>query len=306
MRAQSVRAVRAVEIGVTDLENAVRFFTGVWNLEPVTRAPDAVDFRGTSAFRHILAVRRAARVAVERIVLDAADCDSVDAIHERVRGAGVASPAPPRALNWGGGAYGFGCRDPEGRSFAVVCNIADHAGAADRPDRPRKISHVNLNCANNDATFAFMRSALGFRLSDQTKQFRFLNCNRDHHSMVIGFNQDATLNHIAFEMPESDSVMRGIGRMRDHGYPVEWGPGRHGPGDNVFAYFCVPEELPLEYTSEMEQVGEHHNPRMPEHWVWPPGRVDQWGITPGPSARVKRAQSLFRCSPDGYRLDRSI
>jgi catechol 2,3-dioxygenase len=36
-----------------------------------------------------------------------------------------------------------------------------------------------------------------------------------------------TLNHVVFEMPDSDSVMRGIGRMKDSGYPVEWGPGRH-------------------------------------------------------------------------------
>jgi catechol 2,3-dioxygenase-like lactoylglutathione lyase family enzyme len=303
MRPQSVGAVRAVEIGVTDLGTAVRFFTDVWNLEPVARGSDWVDFRGTSAFRHILTVRRAGRVAIERIVLDAGDSDVVDAVHERVLGTNAAVDGRPRALAWGGGAYGFGCRDPEGRSYAVVSGIADYNDAADRPDRPRKISHLNLNCAKNDATFAFMRDAFGFRLSDETKQFRFLNCNRDHHSMVIGFNQDATLNHIAFEMPETDSVMRGIGRMRDHGYPVEWGPGRHGPGNNVFAYFCGPEEIPLEYTSEMQQVGEDHTLRMPEHWVWPPGRVDQWGITPGPSARVKRAQSLFRCSPDGYRVE---
>jgi catechol-2,3-dioxygenase len=303
IKAQSVRAVRSVEIGVTDLGNAIRFFTDVWNLEPVTRSPDVIDFRGTSAFHHILTLRRATQVQVERVILDAPDPDRVNSIHHRVRELGAPVDGLPRPLNWPGGAYGFGCCDPEGRSFAVVCDVADHTDAADRADRPRKISHLNLNCANNELTFAFMRDAFGFRLSDQTKQFRFLNCDSDHHSMVIGFNKEATLNHIAFEMPESDSLMRGIGRMRDQGYPVEWGPGRHGPGHNVFAYFCGPEELPLEYTSEMQQVGEDHTPRMPEDWVWPPGRLDHWGITPGPSARVKGAQNLFRFSSEGYRLD---
>jgi catechol 2,3-dioxygenase-like lactoylglutathione lyase family enzyme len=304
MSEYSVRAVRAVEFGVTDIPAAVRFFTEVWNLVPMSRGADVVALRGTCAFHHILKLRRAPQAGLIRIFLDAGDRATTGALYERVRSAGAIVDGPPSGLAWDGGGYGFGCRDPEGRSFIVLCDVADHSDSLDRPDRPRKISHVNLNCADNETTYAFMRDGFGFRLSDQTKQFRFLRCNNDHHSVVIGFNQDATLNHVAFEMPDSDSVMRGIGRMRDHGYPVEWGPGRHGPGNNVFAYFCGPEELPLEYTSEMQQVGEDHQPRMPEHWGWPPGRVDRWGITPGPTARMKRAQTLFRCSPDGFRLDR--
>jgi catechol 2,3-dioxygenase len=302
MKGSRVRAVRAVEFAVTDLNTATRFFDGVWNLSLVTEGDGFAELRGTCAFRSILTLRRAARAGVIRIVLDGGDRATTDNLYEQVCAAGGVVDGTPRALDWPGGAYGFGCRDPEGRSYAIVCDVSDHADAGDQPDRPRKISHVNLNCADNERSFAFLRDGLGFRLADQTRQFRFLSCSEDHHSIVIGFNQDATLNHVAFEMPDNDSTMRGIGRMRDHGYPVEWGPGRHGPGNNVFAYFCGPEELPLEYTSEMQQIGADHQPRSPDEWVWPPGRVDQWGITSGPTARVKRAQTLFRCSPDGYRL----
>ncbi|MGN6570679.1 MAG: VOC family protein [Pseudolabrys sp.] len=303
MTKQSVRAVRAVELGVSDLTRAARFFTEVWGLTPVASGGDAVQLRGTGAFHHIVSLRRAPVTGLIRIVLDAAVRAAVDALYAQVRDAGAPADAAPRALPGHGGGYGFGCQDPEGRGYAIVCGLADHADAADAPDRPRKISHVNLNCADNEASFAFLRDALGFRLADETKQHRFLNCNTDHHSLVLGFNDAATLNHVAFEMPDLDSVMRGVGRMRDHGYPVEWGPGRHGPGNNVFAYFCGPEELPLEYTSEMEQVTAAHRPRPREAWGWPRGRVDHWGITPGPSARMKRAQSLFRCAKDGWRLD---
>jgi catechol 2,3-dioxygenase len=105
-------------------------------------------------------------------------------------------------------------------------------------------------------------------------------------------------------MPDLEAVMRGIGRMRDHGHGVEWGPGRHGPGHNVFAYFCGPEDLPLEYTGEMQQVSDDFVPsRKPEQWTWPAGRLDHWGLTAGPSARVKAAQARFQFSETGYRLD---
>lgn len=304
MPGASVRAVRGVDLAVTDLKTAERFFTDVWNLETVAAAGDAVWLRATGAFHHVLTLREGPRTGLIRIVLDAQDRATVDMLHAQVGKSGRPTDGAPRPLARPGEGYGFGFQDPEGRNFAVMCDVADHKDVADRPDRPRKISHVNLNCADNEATFAFLRDTLGFRLSDTTRQFRFIRCNADHHSLVIGFNDDATLNHIAFEMPDMDSVMRGCGRMRDHGYPIEWGPGRHGPGNNTFAYFCGPEELPLEYTGEMQQVDETHVVRGPKDWTWPPGRVDQWGIMPGPTARVKRAQSLFRFIPDGHRLER--
>jgi hypothetical protein len=120
--------------------------------------------------------------------------------------------------------------------------------------------------------------------------------------MVMAFGGGPTLNHIAFEMPNIDSVMRGAGRMRDHGYPIEWGPGRHGPGNNVFCYFVGPEETPIEYTGEMMQVDEQYRTGTPTDWVWPPRRVDRWGVSDFPSARVHRAQTLLRFSDDGFRI----
>ena len=301
----SVTAVRSVDLAVQDLDAARRFFTEVWHLTEVGSDGGIVYLRATGPHFHALSLRAApaARAGLVRIVMQADDRRAVDAIFEQVTRSGAGTDGAPRILHTPGGGYGFGFADPEGRNLAVVCGVSDHADHSPQPDRPTKLSHVNLNCRNNDATFGFFRDVLGFRLSDQTRQFRFIRCNADHHSLVLGFNDNANLNHIAFEMPDLDSVMRGIGRMRDHGYPVEWGPGRHGPGNNVFAYFCGPGELPIEYTGEMMQVSDNYRVGMPQDWTWPPGRLDHWGITPGPSARVKAAQALFQFTPDGYRLD---
>ena len=98
------------------------------------------------------------------------------------------------------------------------------------------------------------------------------------------------LNHVAFTMAGWEAVMRASGRMVDAGFPIGWGPGRHGPGDNVFSYFVDPFGFVLEYTAEVEQVGEDHVARGPAHWTWPPGRTDQWGIAPPKSAACKAAQ----------------
>jgi catechol 2,3-dioxygenase len=102
------------------------------------------------------------------------------------------------------------------------------------------------------------------------------------------------LNHVAFMMPELESVMLASGRMIGHGFPMGWGVGRHGPGNNVFAYFVDPFGFVIEYTAEVLQVGEYYQPHGPDYWVWPPARTDQWGIAPPKSESVKQAQLAIR------------
>ena len=140
----------------------------------------------------------------------------------------------------------------------MVCDVADHKDSTVVPDRPIKITHVNLNSAKADTAYRFYIDALGFKLSDKSDMFYFMRCNSDHHSILIAKMSAPTLNHISFEMMDIDSVMRGAGRLNDHGYPIEWGPGRHGAGSNMFCYFAGPEELPIEYTTDVEQVDDSY------------------------------------------------
>jgi catechol 2,3-dioxygenase-like lactoylglutathione lyase family enzyme len=298
-----VRALRSVDLGFSDLDQALRFFTEVWYLTPVGASGGVHYLRATGAFHHILTLRRMARPALIRMALDAADRATVDALHAQVVAYGLKTIDPPGKLRQPHGDYGFGFKDPEGRNIAIVCGVKDHADAADRPDRPRKLSHVNVNAGDSEATFRCYRDALGFTLTDTTQRLRFLSCNSDHHSMVLGFTGGATLNHIAFELPDLESVMRGAGRMRDDGRAIEWGPGRHGPGNNVFCYFLGPEDMPLELTAEMQQVDARHRAKTAEQWTWAPGRLDHWGISAAPSERIETAGLSIHFTDDGYRLD---
>ena len=89
-------------------------------------------------------------------------------------------------------------------------------------------------------------------------------------------------------MGDLESVLRGSGRMIDAGFPIAWGVGRHGPGDNVFAYFIDPVGFVIEYTAEVLQVDDDYKFKGPSEWVWPPGRTDQWGIAPPKAQHVTR------------------
>ena len=297
-----IRGVRSVELVVSNLDEAARFYETVWSLAPVAASNEARHFRGTGAYHHVLGLHGGTQPAVVRIAFDVADRAGVDALYENVSATG-AKPGKPAKLTTAGGGYGFACKDPDGRNLAFVTDCADHADTADVPDRPRKIVHVNLNTVDFDGTLKFFTQALGFRVVDDNAPLWFLHCdNSDHCSIVLCKMNLPTLNHIAFEMPEFNSVMRGMGRMKDSGYPIEWGPGRHGPGNNVFAYFCGPDEVPLEYAAEVLQIDDGYQPRPSDYWKFKPGRSDQWGITQPRSPRYYRVQRLFGFTADGDQL----
>ena len=294
----SVRGIRCVDVAVGNLEETAGFYGGIWGLEEVARARSARYFRGTAHYHHIFALFERPKPALLRIIFDAADRAAVDDLHRAIVEAKVGAVEEPRQLTRPGGGYGFGFKDPEGRNLAVVCDVADHGDAGIKADRPIKITHVNLNSGAAAQTFPFYMDTLGFRLSDESELFYFLRCNNDHHAILLAKMTSPTLNHISFEMADLDSVMRGAGRLKDHGYPIEWGPGRHGAGQNIFCYFAGPEELPIEYTTDIEQVDDTYVPHGPEHWKWPPNRTDRWGITEPRSPRLKRIQELFRFTDD--------
>jgi catechol 2,3-dioxygenase-like lactoylglutathione lyase family enzyme len=164
-------------------------------------------------------------------------------------------------------------------------------------DLPVKLTHVVMNSADAEATADFAEAVLGFKVSDRTKGMVFVRCNTSHHSTAFARAGFTSLNHIAFEMNDLDAVMRGIGRLRDAGWTPAWGPGRHGPGDNVFAYFIAPFGAVVEFSTAVEIVPDDYRVGVPEDWTWPEGRIDQWGMSDKDMANLGVAERNFRYLP---------
>ena len=115
-----------------------------------------------------------------------------------------------------------------------------------------------LNSAEVEKQTAFFLDVLGFKWSDCTFMMDFVRCCSDHHSVAFARGNGPSLNHMAYEMPNIDGLMRGAGRVRKSGYEIMWGVGRHGPGNNVFSYFVEPNGFVTEYTTEVEQVDDNY------------------------------------------------
>ncbi|PXW97588.1 catechol 2,3-dioxygenase [Sphaerotilus hippei] len=287
-----IQALRSVALNVPDLARAEAFYTDIWRLRVVSRDAESLYLRGSGADHHLLSLHAAAALGIRHATLRARHAEALAAIAQATRAAGGRVLHETRASRDPAGGQALRIADPHGRVFHIVHGDAGHADTTDRPDVPQRLAHAVFNSHDVAATQRFMEQALGFRLADRTRIMAFMNCDRDHHTIALGDTDNDALNHIAFLMPAIDDVMRGGGRMGDAGYPIAWGPGRHGPGDNVFNYFIGPFGEVIEYTTEVEQIDDGHVAGAPGDWTWPPGRVDQWGIGP-PRPELKAAQ---RCT----------
>lgn len=275
--------LRSVEFELPDVSAACDFYSQVWGLAPVASAGDAIWLRGTGPDPYLLSLHRGERAAIRSMTFRAAPDTDLAAMQTAIGGAPQTPDEP------GAGAMIVG-RDAVGRAIRVVQDDALLAPLSSDPDRPERLAHVNINSDDVARDTAFFTEALGFTLTDRSKMMAFVRTNSDHHSVVIADAPVNTLNHVAFQLPGWEGVMRASGRMVDHRFPIGWGPGRHGPGNNVFAYFVDPFGFVIEYTADVLQVDDSYRVGTPEDWVWPEGRTDQWGIAPPKSSACKAAQ----------------
>ena len=289
-----VTALRSVDLGSPDLDRSVSFYCDVWGLSLVTQADGTVYLRATGSDHHVVALYQSERPELGAVTFRVARADDLDAIAANAASEGARLIRSPARNDAPDGGVMMAVRAPEGGVLRFVHGDISHAPAPSQGDRPERLAHVNLNSTDVDRSAAFYERALGFRSTDRSKAMAFVRCNSDHHAVVIADAKLDGLNHVAFLMPSLEAVMRGSGRMIDAGFPIAWGVGRHGPGDNVFSYFIDPVGTVIEYTAEVLQVDDSYVVRGPDHWIWPPGRTDQWGIAPPKADHVKSAQLSVR------------
>ena len=294
MTDKRVAALRSVEIGLPDVAAAEAFYTQTWGLSVVARQGTSVYLRGTGADHHLLALHAQDKPEVLAVTFRATSATALDELAALAVQQGGTVLTPRAVVQEPGGGECVVLRDPQGRILRFVWGDVQHTDTAENKYKPIRLAHAVLNSHSVAAGLPFYENALGFKLSDRTRIMAFIRIpmvpSGDHHSIALADADNDCLNHIAFVMPDLDAVMKGGGRMKDAGYPIHWGPGRHGPGNNLFNYFLGPGDFAIEYTAEVSQVDDTYRTGQPEDWKWPPGRIDHWGISAMPSVELKAAQ----------------
>ena len=293
-----VSHLRSVALNVPDLAVAEAFFTQVWHLDVVAQDPNGTYLRGTGTDHHLISLHpQPGPASVRHVSLRVHNAQALEQAAQAALKAGARVLGPAAALNDPAGGVGLSLVDGHGRVYQLVHGDTTHPQGTQVADKPIRLAHAVLNTHDVPASQTFLEQVLDFSLSDRTRIMAFMRCNSDHHSIAFGDTDNDALNHIAFLMPDLESVMRGGGRLKDAGHPIEWGPGRHGPGNNAFNYFIGPFGIVVEYTAEVQQIDDSYSAGQPQDWKWPTGRVDQWGISKPPSDALKQAQRAVLFAP---------
>jgi catechol 2,3-dioxygenase-like lactoylglutathione lyase family enzyme len=184
--------------------------------------------------------------------------------------------AAPRDLD---GVRGIETKDPDGnhiRLHEVIDRAGEHLGDGAR--RPIRYQHATLGTSDLEAMLAFYTERLGFRLSDMMgDEFGWLRSSADHHTLGVVRSGRHGLDHFSFDVSGWGDLLTWCDRLSAQGVDVTWGPGRHGPGNNLFIMFDDPAGNHIELSAEMEQFHDDHVEHPVRHWRPVPRSINLWG-----------------------------
>ncbi|QOS89162.1 VOC family protein [Peribacillus sp. JNUCC41] len=284
--------LRHISMITPNFDDQAEFYEKVWGLDrvDVPEEENTVYFRGAGPEHHILSLHKGEKRGLHHIAFGMVDKNAVDRAAGILQSKGVRIIEPAGYLDEAGAGYGLRFIDPENRVIELSAWVEVQTSIWSKKNvDPVKLNHVVMNTKNLDMIVEFYTDVLGFKVTDWSEhQMSFLRCNRKHHS--IAFNQDehASVNHIAYEVDSVDELMRGISNVRKAGLSELWGPGRHGPGDNIFCYFQDPGGFVMEYTCYLETIEDEAEWRA-RVWKRVPHLMDQWGIAGPPKPEARKA-----------------
>ena len=287
-----IRDIRHVGLLSPAIWSHTGYYLDVWGLLSVGEDRQARYFRAASTGRHVLSLHPADRRGLHHLAFSLYGREAVDAAAAELERRGTSIVTPPGDLDEPGGGYGLRFLDPENRCIELSAGVAEHPnGRSSENVAPRGLCHVGLNTRWFEQTVAFYVDFLGFRVSDWIEdRMAFLRCGRRHHVIVFSRADYPSVNHVAYVMANVDDVMKGISKLRVRGHEPAWGPGRHGPGNNVFCYYRDPAGYVNEFSSDIERI-EDEAAHEPAVWKRAPETADVWGTAGAPGPDVRKAMA---------------
>jgi catechol-2,3-dioxygenase len=172
---------------------------------------------------------------------------------------------------------------------------ADSGVTEDRA-RPTKLGHLAAYVRELATVRGFYEDVLGFRWSDMVGEFFvFMRCNADHHAInLLQSDKRSGLFHVAFEARDMVHLKEILDGLSAQQVKLIWGPGRHGPGHNIFTYHHDPDGNIVELFTELDTIADEGTGEFePRPWhettplrprVWEPtdDAANKWGpLFPG-------------------------
>lgn len=254
----SIQAFGYLGINASNLDDWSDFAASQLGLQQVDGGASCRAFRMDDR-RQRLIVDKETAGAERYFGWEVADAAALDALAGKLEAAGVVVRHEPAALasqRFVRDLVSF--HDPDGNRLEAFHGPA----IADAPFKPsREISgfragalgmgHTVLMVADFDASLAFYRDVLGFRISDFIRNpgvaACFLHVNPRHHSLAIFQRPRTGLHHLMMELYSLDDVGQGYDRALGVADRVAVTLGRHHNDYMTSFYMRTPSNFLVEY-----------------------------------------------------------
>lgn len=164
----------------------------------------------------------------------------------------------------------FSVRDPDGNTF-IFGVVPQDSYSPPANSLPGRLQHVAFASDEPERLLSFYTDTLGFLLADRVEdeigklRACFFNTDNEHHSLAIFTAGEKRLDHHCFEAGDWNLIRDWADFMAQFEVPLMWGPGRHGPGNNLFYMIKDPEGNWLEISAELEIVSPDRPTGLWEH-----------------------------------------
>lgn len=277
-----------VTFDTPDVQRMAWYYTDVLDFEIVEQSSDYA-YLTTGADHHSVVIRRADK-SRPRSAVGYEVWGSLADAHRRLQSSGYrverrsdVAPGTPDVLvmsepSTGAELHLFESQAPSGADGRAVL-------------RPTKLGHVAAFTTELEQLQAFYQDLLGFRWSDTIGDFFvFLRCNADHHAANFLRSINRTgMHHIAYEMRDPNHLITMVDHLAKNDFRLHWGPGRHGPGHNLFTYHRDPDGNTIELFTQLDVIHDESKgyfeprpwhesyPQYPRTWEVDIATINIWG-----------------------------
>jgi len=254
-----------VELSVTDLAAAERFYCELLGMIVSARTADAVYLRGWEERQHhSLILRRGRRPAAARLGFRVRSAADLEALAEHLARMSLttrwrdarADPGMGRSLSaW----------DPWGWPLEFVFELEQVQPSHQRYDLQRgapllRLDHLNLHAPQVEESLRFWLG-LGFRCTEYISTDdpgeleritgAWLARKQTVHDVALTAGTGPRLHHFAYWIAEPAGVLRACDQLAAarHSDAIERGPGRHGVSNAFFVYLRDPDGHRIELYS---------------------------------------------------------
>ena len=253
-----VHAIGHVKINTRVTEAVVQDATEILGLQ-TAYSDQAQTWLSSNGRAAELVLLRSEENATHTIGLEALTVDAVREVEARIEQAGcrIVSREPSLTCM----AAGVTFATPEGLRFEVHTPVQDNIYGRRYPTHgvgPNRMDHLNLTSPDPVATRGQLEQICGLRVSermvDDSLSWMY-GGNRQHHILGIVRGKPG-LHHYSFEFREFNDYLK-LGDLLDrHDKQMMWGPGRHRPGDNTYAYYTDASGAMIECSGSMALVAD--------------------------------------------------